>query len=425
VTELAVVIGGAIAGSIKRSENGTLRFDYAETYRTQADPTPLSLSLPPVIASHADTTRRKPVANFLDGLLPEDPDVRQRWAQHYGVRPNPMDLLGTPVGEDCAGAVALVLPEHVERYLSRRGSVRWLTEAQVGERMRDLEADEAAWSGRDFTGRFSLAGAQAKTALLRRNGRWGVPTGPIPTTHILKPGARRFADHALNEHLCLDAARRVGLLVARTRISNFGGQIAVVVERYDRVVAKTITRRHQEDVVQALGLPPSAKYQSEGGPSPETIVALFDKVMPKPIAEESRQRFLDALAWNWIIGGTDGHAKNYSLLLHGSAVRLAPLYDISSALPYIAHERRARLAMKVGGSYELYVGGRNRWPQAATQLGLAQSAVAARVKQLALNAPEAFAEAAADRDVLLMSRSLTDSLVELVSDRAKRCAALL
>ena len=66
------------------------------------------------------------------------------------------------------------------------------------------------------------------------------------------------------------------------------------------------------------------------------------------------RRFADALIWNWLIAGTDAHAKNYSLLLAGAQVRLAPLYDVASALPYPdLHVRRLRFAMKIGGDYRV------------------------------------------------------------------------
>jgi serine/threonine-protein kinase HipA len=97
----------------------------------------------------------------------------------------------------------------------------------------------AGHMGRPFTGQFNLAGAEVKTALLLRDGRWGVPSGSTPTTQILNPAVTGFDDHDLNEHLCLDAARRAGLLVVRTSISRFGDETAVVVTPYDRRTTPT------------------------------------------------------------------------------------------------------------------------------------------------------------------------------------------
>jgi hypothetical protein len=67
------------------------------------------------------------------------------------------------------------------------------------------------------------------------------------------------------------------------------------------------------------------------------------------------QSFVDAIIFNWLIAGTDAHAKNYALLLGGNgAVRLTPLYDLASILPYqTINLQKAKLAMKIGGEYRL------------------------------------------------------------------------
>jgi serine/threonine-protein kinase HipA len=313
----------------------------------------------------------------------------------------------------------------MDRVLKRPGAIAWLTEDEVAERLRDLRQDSAAWLGKDFTGQFSLAGAQAKTALFFQDGRWGVPSGSTPTTHILKPAVAGFDDHDLNEHLCLDAARRAGLLAVRTRVVRFGDESAVVVDRYDRQARDSkIIRVHQEDVCQALGLPPSDKYQNEGGPGPAVIATLLRRVMPPRFGDDAVSRFADALIWNWLIAGTDAHAKNYSLLLASDQVRLAPLYDIASALPYGNHEKKLRLAMKVGGDYGVFPS-RNRWPAAARELGLDVDVLVDRVRELGSRAPDAFADAAKAADVVALARPMPDRLVDLITDRAARCTRLI
>ena len=103
-------------------------------------------------------------------------------------------------------------------------------------------------------------------------------------------------------------------------------------------------------------------------------------------AEPEVWRFFDALAWNWLIAGTDAHAKNYSLLLSGAEIRLAPLYDVASALPYGVHERELRFAMKIGGDYRVYPE-RNTWDKAAHELGLDVDSAIERVAVLAEQAP--------------------------------------
>ncbi len=415
---LRVVLGDQVAGTLTRLRGSRLRYDYEPEYAG----TPLSLSMPTEVRSHADHV----VTPWLWGLLPDNEAVLQRWAREFHASAtSPFSLLRTPIGEDCAGAVRFAPPTELERILGRRGEVTWLSDHDVAVRLRELEEDSTAWLGRTFTGQFSLAGAQAKTALLRREGRWGVPAGATPTSHILKPAVGGFDDHDLNEHLCLDAARRIGLVAARTAVARFESETAVVVSRYDRVERDgEIIRVHQEDLCQALGVHPGRKYQNEGGPTPASVAALLRAAMPPAGADDAVSRFADALIWNWLIAGTDAHAKNYSLLLAGDEIRLAPLYDVASALPYGVHERRLRFAMKLGGRYDVALW-QNPWPGTARELGLDAGALTERARELAASTPAAIADAARAPDVVELDRPLPGRLVDLVADRAERCRALL
>ncbi len=419
---LVVVLDDAVVGTVTRLPRGRLRFDYDDGYRRRPDATPLSLSMPTVVASHGDHA----ITPWLWGLLPDNQAVLDRWSRQFHVSASsPFSLLSTPVGEDCAGAVRFAAPDQLDRILGRSGGVAWLTDDEVAERLRDLREDPTAWLGRSFTGQFSLAGAQGKTALLFTDGKWGVPSGKTPTTHILKPAVVGLDDHDLNEHLCLAAARHAGLLAARTRVARFGDESAIVVDRYDRVTRDAAIRRiHQEDLCQALGVPPAGKYQNEGGPGPADIAGLLRGVMPPRVADVAIRRFADALIWNWLIGATDGHAKNYAVLLADKQVRLAPMYDVATALPYGTHERKLRLAMKVGGDYRVFPQ-RNTWPRAARDLGIHVDELVPRVRELGAAAPDAFLAAARDPDVRALDRPLPPKLVDLIADRAARCVAVL
>lgn len=415
---LAVILGDSVAGMVTRLPGGRLRFEYDEAYRAAPDVTPLSVSLPVQLRVHSD----RAITPWLWGLLPDNDAVLARWARQFQVSASsPFPLLATPIGRDCAGAVRFALPEEIPEALTRAGHIEWLTEDDVALRLRELRADSTAWLGRNFAGQFSLAGAQAKTALMERSGRWAVPTGATPTTHILKPAITGLDNHDLNEHLCLSAAREAGLIAVRTRLARFGDESALIVERYDRRAAGQAVRRvHQEDLCQALSVPPTRKYQNEGGPAPKDIADLLRRLLPASAADKAVRRFADALIWNWLIAGTDAHAKNYSLLLAGSQVQLAPFYDIASALPYGSHERKLRLAMKIGGEYGI-LPGRSTWPTAAHELGLPVDELLARVRELGIAAPKAFATVAADPEVAALGLALPARLADLVADRCERC----
>jgi serine/threonine-protein kinase HipA len=419
---LAVVLGDALAGTLTRLAGGRLRFDYDDDYCNSQSATPLSVSMPTTVRSHRDGV----ISPWLWGLLPDNQAVLERWARNFHASASSaFSLLATPIGHDCAGAVRFAAPGEVDELTGKPGAVTWLTDEAVAQRLRELREDTTAWLGREFTGQFSLAGAQAKTALLHEDRRWGVPSGSAATSHILKPAVAGLDDHDLNEHLCLDAAGRAGLVVARTRVARFGEESAIVVDRYDRRPADgRLIRIHQEDMCQALGINPARKYQNEGGPGPREVAHLFRDVMPPRVADEAVWRFFDAVAWNWLVAGTDAHAKNYSLLLAGGEVRLAPLYDVASALPYGVHERKLRFAMKIGGDYRVHTH-HNTWKAAAQDLGVDAAAALDRVLRLTERVPAAFAEAAATAEVAALKRPLPSRLVDLVSERAQRCQALL
>ena len=147
----------------------------------------------------------------------------------------------------------------------------------------------------------------------------------VTSTHILKPAIPGFEDQHINEHLCLAAAQNLNLVAASTAVKSFADQQVLVATRFDRRI---------EDMCQALGVHPRQKYEHEGGPSAGNIIGLIRTATGRTVADREVRRFVDALIFNWIIGGTDAHAKNYGFLHSGPQTRLAPLYGISSILPY-------------------------------------------------------------------------------------------
>jgi len=419
--DLTVLLGGRVVGRLSQGEAGALSIAYDADYRDEVGAIPISVSMPLTDLIHA----ARVVRAFCQGLLPDNEGVLERWGRDFQVSPgNPFALLGH-VGEDCAGAVQFVRPERVEAMLARSGAIAPLTEERVAERLRTLRRDPSAWHLAG-TGQFSLAGAQAKTALHLdlSTGEWGDPSGAVPTTHILKPAIAGFDDHDLNEHLCLRAARIAGLRAATSRITSFGEERAIVVERYDRFPFGDgrVGRIHQEDMCQALGLPPSAKYQSEGGPSPEQIITLVRRVIGPPVAGLEVERFVDALALNWLIAGTDAHAKNYSILLVRGQTRLAPLYDVASSLPYDdMYLPRLRLAMRIASEYRVEAITGRHWRAFAEQNGLDPDRTVARIDELARRLPEAFREAASADAVVALRSALPERLAAAVEKHVDAC----
>ena len=423
-SELIAFAENSVIGRVLRGRAGKLSFRYGEDWRNLASAYPLSLSMPLAMPEYG----HERINSFLWGLLPENETVLDKWARKFQTSAGDAFGLLAGVGEDCAGAAQFLRPERLEELTGhpRRSQVEWLTKEDVGERLRRLRQDHSAWRSASDTGQFSLAGAQPKTALLFEGERWGIPSGRIPTTHILKPPTGEWDGHAENEHMCLQLAYRLGLLVTRSSVQRFAGEVAIVIERYDRLkLAKETVRVHQEDMCQALGLPPTRKYESDGGPGIPQIVTLLRDSSTRP--QDDVSAFLDAIALNWLIAGTDAHAKNYSLLI-GTAgeVRLAPLYDIASILPYDqVAPQKIRLAMKIGGNYRLRDIGIHQWTKLATALRVKEDRLVARLRHMASAMPDEIS-AVHDRAIAEgLAHSLMDNLRNVLQTRARDAQRLL
>src|SRR5665213_1908968 len=421
--ELVALANGLEMGSVIY-RNARLSFIYAESWRQEQNSYPLSLSMPLTSAEHGHSRMER----FLWGLLPDNDRVLENWGKRFQVSPrNPFRLIAN-VGEDCAGAVQFVRPDRLEKLRTEPGAreIAWLTEDEIAERLRVLRADHSAWRAAADTGQFSLAGAQPKTALLFQNGRWGIPSGRTPTTHILKPPTGEWDGHAENEHFSLQLARALGLIVPNSNVLRFEDEIAIVVERYDRArVGSRWVRIHQEDMCQAFGLHPTRKYESDGGPGVQRIVELLREQSSS--LEEDVQSFLDAIAFNWLIAGADAHAKNYSLLLgQNGVVRLAPLYDLASILPYPnVNLSKLKLAMKAGGEYRLRNIGLRHWQRLATELRLDDAKLIDRISAMAQAMPD---QAAAIQEQIAgegLSHVTITRLCKRLEMRAVACQKLL
>jgi serine/threonine-protein kinase HipA len=410
-----------------RHEGGRLDFQYDMAWSDDASSFPMSLSMPLVVRDHGHAETEA----FLWGLLPDNEVVLQRWGQKFRVSPrNPFRLI-EHVGEDCAGAVQFATPERVEHLLgqSRKPSVRWISIKELDDRIALVVNDAAATRLGGDNGQFSLAGAQPKLALYRDSDsdRWGIPEGRTPTTHILKPSTGAFDGQTENEHFCLQLAAELGFVVANSAVITCGGLPVIVVERYDRLAkGSSVQRIHQEDMCQALAVRPQKKYQNQGGPSAKAIAEMIRSHSAHP--DEDVERFAESLILNWLIGGTDGHAKNYSFLLGGSRqVRLAPLYDLASSLPYPRQiqPRTATLAMKIGSEYRLRRIGKHEWESCARELRIPSKELLERIRQMAARIPLAAERTAHHLVKDGINHPVIPGLVEGLLAHCRKCTEIL
>jgi serine/threonine-protein kinase HipA len=421
MSELLTFLGDNLIGTLRRDANGRLSFVYDDAWSAMPDAYPLSLSLPIAAREHGHAA----IETYLWGLLPDNEVILDRWAKRFQVSARNVFKLLEHVGEDCAGAVWFCTRERAS-VVRRAGRIEWLDEDEIAHRLRALRGDASAWRAVDDQGQFSLGGAQAKTALAHDGKRWGIPTGRRPTTHILKPGIADLAGHAENEHFCLRLAQELGLPAATSRIVRFRDEVAIAVERFDRVRdGELVLRVHQEDLCQSLGLPPSRKYESDRGPGPRAVVALL-REHSSAFAEDVAT-FVDALAFSWLIGGTDAHAKNYSLLIGASGkARLAPLYDLASALPYHPlRTRKLKLAMKIGGKYRLHEISGYHFRKLAAELKVDGDEVRDRLRAMASQLADAAATVAREMRREKHWHGVIDDLVKALTTRTVECRTTL
>lgn len=410
---LMVFIKGEQAGNIIQRESGQLVFAYKDGYRGN----PLSASMPVSNISY-DDRRIRP---YLMGLLPDNPNVRRAIAADYDISADDPFALVACVGLDLPGAVQVCANE---RDIARNDVYKEIAEDEIERRLAGLiEYDGTSWVGNDE--HWSLGGQQSKIALARFDGLWYSCEGSAATTHIVKPGITRLKFQALNEHYCLSLASACGIPSAKSEYVYFGDIPAIVVERFDRIVHEpfTVERLHQEDVCQALGVLPSRKYAADGGPSSIDVVGLLGSGSN---ATSNIKTFTAQLLFNYLIGGTDAHAKNYSLTyFDGDDCVLSPMYDAASVLPYDTERRYIKLAMSIGGENRLGFLSKNDLGRYAEMAGLDRGYVMELMGKIATSILEKEHEVAEREVIPFGGEELADRFIPKLTAACEKTLTML
>lgn len=349
---LTVLMNNRLVGQLKREFGGTITFQYDSSWLNWENVLPVSLSLP----LREDPYKGQVVAGFFENLLPDSDSIRKRIAERVGARGIDAYSMLTSIGRDCVGALQFI-PEGEEFPLKAEITGIPVTEKEIEILLNELEIRPLGL-GKDEDFRISIAGAQEKTTLLWHQEQWFKPTGTTPTTHILKPQIGRLpngidlSNSVENEYYCLNLMKIFGLPVNNVTIENFGSKRALVIERFDRYWTKegSLLRLPQEDCCQALSIPPTLKYQNQGGPC---IVDIMNLLSGSDNALEDRKIFFKSQILFWLIGATDGHAKNYSVFISAKGhFRLTPFYDILTAQPSLdmrqIEKKQMKLALSIG-----------------------------------------------------------------------------
>ena len=349
---LNVYLNARLVGRLRRMANGAIDFRYDQSWLDWPHALPISTSLP----LREDRYSGDPVIAVLDNLLPDSEPIRRRVAERVQAEGYDAYSLLARIGRDCAGALQF-LPEPQEPGVAGMLEGHEVDEGEIAGRIRNL-ARAPLGVDEDEAFRISIAGVQEKTALLYWKEKWHIPRGGTATTHILKPqigvlpNGVDWSRSVENEHLCLRLAAAFGLPGANTGIADFHGERVLVIERFDRRWTRDerLLRLPQEDFCQALSVPPTLKYDADGGPG---MADILDLLNGSDEPEADGRMFVKAQIVFWLLGATDGHAKNFSIFLGpGGRFNLTPLYDVMSAQPAVDAGRirrnSFRLALAVG-----------------------------------------------------------------------------
>ncbi|CAN5889815.1 type II toxin-antitoxin system HipA family toxin [soil metagenome] len=355
------------------SDDARFGLTYDSRWLSAKDAFAVSASLPLRAEPYLDGAAH----TFFANLLPEG-GAREAVCRRLGISLDNDQALLRAIGGECAGALSVVeassRPVDPESYAYEKLDRR---------RLHKLVAKDAVplLLGGPPT-RLSLAGAQDKLPVAVFDGTVYLPLEGAPSTHILKLPDARFKHIPLNEAFVMGLAARIGMATAPTELFLGIDPPGLLVERYDRrrePDGSHVTRLHQEDLCQALGLASSSKYEQEGGPGISATLAFVSKHSAKPL--DDIQRVIDWQAFNAVVGNCDGHGKNLSFLYTQRELVVSPFYDLLSTRQYDGLD--ANLAMSVGGRRNPAELHRLQWEQLAKEARIGARLVLDRVGNVA------------------------------------------
>ncbi|MCL2880715.1 MAG: type II toxin-antitoxin system HipA family toxin [Treponema sp.] len=402
---LNVYLLGQKTGVLSEEPSGHLQFQYDADAKL-----PLSVRMP-VRPGVYDRFYTEP---FFDNLTPEG-DALQIIAQKYRFSENNTFSILDKIGGDCAGAVSLYedsIPERTDIPLSE------IDEKSIAHFIDELP-DNPLLTGMKNAPRLSLAGAQSKFAVCKIDGKYFRSDDEHPTTHIIKIASRHFPGLLENELFCMKLAGHIpGTIAVELRAAK--GRKFLEIERYDRRIdSGKITRIHQEDFCQVLGVLSRRKYQSDGGPKIRDCYNAIIGYSSQVVVDANK--FIELLVLNYLIGNTDAHAKNFSILHRDGKISLAPVYDVISTEIYPEKVISREIAMTINGKGKYDAIGKKDFMALYEQLGL-NPKNAYRLARDKFSRIVAIAESV--RDELnkkpLCASGIYDSIIDIIRRRWKK-----
>lgn len=372
---LIVHMFGEPLGELFFDEKGQLTF----RYNNENDSRILSVSMDDCSMQYSGTQ----VEKWFFGVLPDEENVRRSMCKDKNYGHNSVFGLLSDYGAELPGAIQVFTPDGLQR-MKEDAEYRQISKSEIAERIENLISNSKRHlniSWHDKNEHWSLAGGQPKFALMRRGNEYYECFGDAASNVIVKPGVLDMDSQSSVEHLTMKIAKETGLSVADSAIVDFEGISAIVIDRYDRKTDEqgNIIRLHQEDFCQALGLLPIQKYMEGKNP---TFIA--GKMIQQHCDSRSMAAFIDSIMFNYLVGGTDGHLKNHSLLHMGDGrITMAPLYDVASQFPYMRQDRISHLALGIGTEKRIGRVGKKALSDMARLLGVPPHKVFDRFEVLA------------------------------------------
>ena len=339
---LYVYFNGDFAGILTK-ENKNISFTYDNLYAEKTTTLPLSASLPKQKESFSSDITE----SFFQSLLPDE-GIKKAIARILQTDETNTFRILEELGGDCAGAIYFSKKQLDTNY-SLQHEYRKVNDEDAYTILSSLKKRPLYIGEEDF--RVSGAGAQSKLVACIFDNTLHLPLNGTPSTHIIKPNIDGYENTTYNELFCMKLARLCGLETPECFIKTLNREPYYVVARYDReLIGTNYTRIHQEDFCQALGILPENKYESDGGPSLKDCFNLLQKI---GISGKGKIDFLDRIIFNYLIGNTDAHGKNFSILYKNRKAELAPCYDllcteIISPFYNNGEHNKVKMAMKLG-----------------------------------------------------------------------------
>lgn len=395
------------AGNLIGNTYEDVCFVYDEEYVSQNDATPISISLP----LQTDAFSPKQTMTYFDGLLPEG-FSRRAVAEWMHEDENDYISILYALGRECIGAI------RIENETDKVHSKDY--EKLTNDQVRELAAEGARKSTELLLqSHLSLTGASGKVGLytIDEGKTWYLPKGMAPSTHILKQSHIRLNDIVINEQLALMTAASLGIETAESRIVDTGSKddegILFSTRRYDRVIDDKAVqigklpcpkRLHQEDFAQALGIPAQSKYEKKGDRYMNRMFELIRRKTKRPLYEQLK--LWDMIVFNYLIGNTDAHIKNYSLLydMDLKGISLAPAYDIVSTVIY--RESTRMMSFAIGGEYSIDKLTREHFKLAAKEARIGEKIAMERFDELAESFPSALLSSAGQLEMQGFKKAL-------------------